>query len=71
MDIDLLEVKTALQEMGKATALEMVEALDIQLTQRNRTEILSKVRSAMRKIVDTNGGKRVRYTKDNQLIYEL
>ena len=72
MKIDANEVRRVLEESGPLTATQLADHLGLELTQKNRKEVLQKIRSAARKVVDTLGGKRTEHDyKTSELLYEV
>lgn len=71
MEIDLDKVKLILEKRKRVTAEEMALDLGFYLTQGTRRVILTNVRSALRKVVDTYGGRRDEINNERQQIYEL
>ena len=71
MEIDLKDIKFVLETRGKTTAEDAAKDLNLPLTQAARKKTLQKVRAALRKVVDTNGGKRDEVNNEGQQIYEL
>lgn len=71
MEIDIDKVRFILEKRKKVTAEEMALDLGFYLTQGTRNPILRSVRAALRKVVDTHGGKRDEINNERQQIYEL
>lgn len=71
MEINLDQVKKILTTKKKTTAEMMAIDLGFVLTQKTRRVTLQKVRAALRKVVDSNGGKRDEINTEGQQIYEL
>ena len=71
MEIDLDKVKEILERKKKMTAEEMALDLGFVLTQKTRRVVLQRTRAALRKVVDTSGGKRDEINNEGQQIYEL
>lgn len=71
MEIELDKVKTILQTKKRTTAEMMAIDLGFVLTQKTRRVTLQKVRAALRKVVDSGGGKRDEINNEGQQIYEL
>jgi len=71
MEIDLEQVKKLLELKKRMTAEEMATTLGFVLTNENRRVTLQKIRSALRKVVDSNGGKREEIDNEGRQIYEL
>ena len=71
MEIDLDLVKATLQKKKRTTAEDMALNLGFVLTQETRRRTLQKVRAALRKVVDSNGGKRDEINNEGQQIYTL
>ena len=71
MEVDLDKVKLILEKKKRTTAEEMALDLGYILTPDTRKVILQKVRAALRKIVDTNGGSRSEVNNEGQQVYEL
>ena len=71
MEIEVDKVKLVLEKKKRTTAEEMAIELGFVLTQQTRRVTLRKVRAPLRKLVDTNGGKRDEINDEGQQIYEL
>ena len=71
METDIDKVRSILEKRKRTTAEEMALDLGFYLTQGTRNAILRSVRSALRKVVDTYGGKRDEINNERQQIYEL
>lgn len=71
MEIELDLVKATLQKKKRTTAEEMAADLGFVLTQETRGRTLQKVRAALRKVVDSNGGKRDEIDNEGRQIYTL
>ena len=71
MEIELDLVKATLQKKKRTTAEDMALDLGFVLTQETRRTTLQKVRAALRKVVDSNGGKRDEINAEGQQIYTL
>ena len=71
MEIELDLVKATLQKKKRSTAEDMALDLGFVLTQETRRRTLQKVRAALRKVVDSNGGKRDEINNEGQQIYTL
>ena len=71
MEIELDLVKATLQKKKRTTAEDMAVDLGFFFTQETRRRTLQKVRAALRKVVDSNGGKRDEINNEGQQIYTL
>jgi hypothetical protein len=71
MEVDLEQVKKLLEAKKRMTAEDVATTLGFVLTQENRRKVLQKVRAALRKVVDSNGGKREEIDNEGRQIYEL
>ncbi len=71
MEIELDLVKATLQKKKRSTAEDMALDLGFVLTQETRRRTLQKVRAALRKVVDSNGGKRDEVDNEGRQIYTL
>ena len=71
MEINLESVKAVLEKKKRMTAEEVATTLGFVLTQENRRVVLQKTRAALRKVVDSNGGKRDEVNNEGQQIYSL
>lgn len=71
MEIELDKIKTILQAKKRTTAEMMAIDLGFVLTQKTRRVTLQKVRAALRKVVDSSGGKRDEIDNEGRQIYTL
>jgi len=71
MEIELDLVKATLQKKKRTTAEDMALDLGFVLTQETRRKTLQNVRAALRKVVDSNGGKRDEIDNEGRQIYTL
>jgi len=71
MEINLDQVKQILIAKKQITAEDMATTLGFVLTQDTRRRTLQQVRAALRKVVDSNGGKRDEINNEGHQIYEL
>ncbi len=69
MEIELDLVKATLQKKKRTTAEDMALDLGFVLTQETRRKTLQNVRAALRKVVDSNGGKRDEIDNEGRQIY--
>jgi hypothetical protein len=71
MEIEMDKLTSILKEKKELTATQAAEELGITINSENRKMVLSKIRAALRKVVDVHGGDRSGRSKDGQQLYEL
>jgi len=71
MEISLDQVKEILINRKRVTAEQVADDLGLVITQENRKATFRNLRSLIRKVVDSNGGKRDEVDNEGRQIYQL